>query len=150
MRPNKRRAAAIGVLFLITAAVAAIHLSGRISTPENTLRIESEGKVTELALEDLTSQEVHGTTINGKGEERTIDAHGVPLSDVLAQAGITRYTQVTVTADDEYSAAVTAEEAGAPDRAFLLLEAGERPRLVVFGDPNSKRNVSGVVRLIVQ
>lgn len=150
MKLSKRGFAVLAALLLLTAAAAAVHLSGRDSVPENTLRIEAEGRVIELALGELTPGKVYGTTINGKGEEHAVDGQGLLLSDLLAGAGVTRYAQVTVTADDEYSALVTAEEIAAPDRVFLLLESGERPRLVVFGDPDSRRNVSGVVRLIVE
>lgn len=150
MKRNKGAAAAIAALLLITAAAAALHLSGRVSPPENILCVESGGRAAGLALEELAPQAVRGTAVNGKGEERAIDAQGVLLSDVLAQAGIAQYAQVTVEADDGYSAVVTEGEASAPDRVFLLLKEGERPQLVVFGDPNSRRNVSGVVRLIVE
>lgn len=78
-----------------------------------------------------------------------MDAQGAPLSAVLEQAGITAYTQVAVTADDEYSVTVTKEEAAAPGRVFLIIREGERPQLLVFGDANSKRNVSNVIRLTV-
>jgi len=68
----------------------------------------------------------------------------------LAQAGIDEYAQVTAVADDGYSAVVTREEIEEFDKVFLLLEEGEQPQLLVFGDANSKRNVSGVIRLIVE
>lgn len=140
----------MAALLVLTAALAVIHLGSRTAVPEETLRVEAGGKTVELALSELTPQAVHGVVVNGKGEERTVDAQGAPLSQVLAQAGVTQYLQVTVVADDEYSAVVTAEEIEAEDRVFLLLEEGERPRLVVFGDSNSKRNVSGVIRLVAE
>ena len=58
--------------------------------------------------------------------------------------------QVTVTADDEYSAVVTAEELAAPDKVYLIAQEEDGVQLVVFGDSNSKRNVSNVVRVTVE
>ena len=104
----------------------------------------------ELPLERLTFASVHGTTVNGKGEERTIDAQGVLLSEVLREAGISEFTEVTVTADDAYNAVVTAEEIAKPDRVYLIQQDEGGLRLIVFGDSNSKRSVSDVASLSIQ
>lgn len=149
MKKNKLTIIIVAVLVIITAIIAAVHLSSRVSPPKGVLRIEAAGKVTELPLSQLELTNVHGTVVNGKGEERTVDAQGLLLSDVLAQAGVSTYAEVTVVADDEYTAVVTADEVEASDRVFLLIEAGEQPQLLVFGDTNSKRNVSNVIRLVV-
>ena len=114
-----------------------------------TVLVEYGGKVEELSLDRVELTAVRGTVINGKGQERRVDAQGAPLSAVLAEAGITSYTQAAVTADDEYSVTVTQEEAAAPDWVFLIVQEGERPQLLVFGDANSKRNVTNVIRLTV-
>jgi len=137
-------------MLLLTAVVAVIHLQSRAPAREGVLQIETDGQTMELALEKLRLQEVRGVVVNGKGEERAIEAKGTPLSQVLSQAGVVQYAQATAVADDGYSAVVTREETEAPGRVFLLLEEGEQPQLLVFGDANSKRNVSGVIRLIVQ
>ena len=141
---------AIIVLVLITAIVAIFYLTTRPTTSEGTLRIENGGQVIELRLERLTFASVHGTTVNGKGEERTIDAQGVLLSEVLREAGISEFTEVTVTADDAYNAVVTAEEIAKPDRVYLIQQDEGGLRLIVFGDSNSKRSVSDVASLSVK
>lgn len=141
---------AIIVLVLITAVVAIIHLTTRPTAPEGTLRIENGGQVMELPLERLTFVPVHGTTVNGKGEERTVDAQGVLLSEVLRETGIEEFSEVTVTADDAYNAVVTAEEIAAPDRVYLIQQDEGGLRLIVFGDSNSKRSVSDVASLSVK
>ena len=141
---------AIIVLILITAVVAVIYLTTRPATQEGILRIENGGQVIELPLERLTFASVHGTVVNGKGEERTIDAQGVLLSEVLREAGISEFAQVAVTADDAYSAAVTAEEIHESDRVYLIQQEEGGLRLIVFGDGNSKRSVSDVVSLSVK
>lgn len=141
---------AIIVLVLITAVVAIFYLTTRQTAPEGTLRIESGGQVIELPLERLEFVPVHGTTVNGRGEERIIDAQGVLLSMVLQEAGITGFAEVTVTADDAYNAVVTAEEIAESDRVYLIQQDEGGFRLIVFGDSNSKRSVSDVASLSVK
>ena len=137
-------------LVLITAIVAIFYLITRQTASEGTLRIEKGGQVIELPLERLTFASVHGTTVNGKGEERTIDAQGVLLSEVLREAGISEFAEVTVTADDAYNAVVTAEEIAALDRVYLIQQDEGGLRLIVFGDSNSRRSVSDVTSLSVK
>lgn len=149
MKQNKFVIILIAVLLVVTTVAAGIHLSTRQTAQMGTVLVESAGETRELSLDRVELTAVRGTVVNGKGEERSVDARGAALSAVLAKAGVMACTQVTVTADDEYSVAVTAEELAEPGRAFLLLEEGERPQLLVFGDPNSKRNVSNVIRLTV-
>lgn len=139
----------IAALVLLTAAAAAVHLTQRAHVAAGTLRVEHGGKAVELDVGRLELSPVQGTVRNGKGEERSIDGQGVLLSQVLEQAGVGGYTAVTVTADDEYSAAVTADEAAQPGRVYLLLQEDGSLRLVVFGDENSKRSVSNVKLICV-
>ena len=141
---------AVLVLILITAAAAVLRLAARPAIPEGALRIEHGGREVELPLERLELTAVRGTVVNGKGEERTIDARGVLLSEVLREAGISEFAEVTVTAGDAYSAVVTADEIAAPDRVYLIRQDEGGLRLIVFGDSNSKRSVSNVVSLSVR
>ena len=150
MKKVKPAELAIIILILITAVVAIFYLTTRPAAPENTLRIENGGQVIELPLERLTFVPVHGTTVNGKGEERTVDAQGVLLSNVLRKAEISEFTEVIVTADDAYNAVVTAEEIAEPDRVYLIQQDEGGLRLIVFGDSNSKRSVSDVASLSVK
>lgn len=142
--------AAVIVLVLITAIVVIFYLTTRPAAPEGAIRIENGGRVVELPLERLELIPVRGTMVNGKGEERAVDAQGVLLSEVLREAGISEFAEVTVTADDAYHAVVTAEEIAEPDRVYLIQQDEGRLRLIVFGDSNSKRSVSDVVSLSVK
>ena len=137
-------------LVLITAIVAIFYLTTRPAASEGTLRIEKSSQVVELPLERLVFVPVQGTTVNGKGEERTIDAQGILLSEVLREAGISEFSEVTVTADDAYSAVVTAEEIAEPNRVYLIQQDEGGLRLIVFGDSNSKRSVADVTSLSVK
>ena len=141
---------AVIVLVLITAVVAIFYLATRPAVPEGALRIENGGQVMELPLERLEFIPVRGTVVNGKGEERYIDAQGVLLDQVLREAGVSEFSEVTVTADDAYSAVVTAEETAEPDRVYLIQQDEGGLRLIVFGDSNSKRSVSDVASLSIQ
>ena len=138
------------VMVLITAIVAVFYLSTRTAASKGTLRIEYGDQMQELPLEQLELTAVHGTVVNGRGEERTVDAQGILLAEALREAGITDFSEVTVTADDEYSAAVTAEEAAETDKVYLIRQDEGGMQLIVFGDGNSKRNVSNVTRLLVR
>ena len=138
------------VVVFVTAVVAVLYLTTRAAVPEGTLRIEQAGRALELPLAQLDLTAVHGTVVNGRSEERTVDAQGILLSEVLREAGVTEFSTVTVTADDEYSAVVTAEEAAVTGKVYLIRQDGGGMQLIVFGDDNSKRNVSNVARLSVQ
>lgn len=149
MKKNKFLIILLVVLVIITAGAALWHNATRVTAPEGTLRVEAGEAVTQIPLSQLTLTAVQGTVVNGKGEESVIDSQGILLSQVLEQAGVSQYTQVEVVADDEYSAVVTREEIVQPDKVYLLLGEDGQPQLIVFGDKNSKRNVSGVIRLVV-
>lgn len=81
-----------------------------------------------------------------KGEVRDIDAQGTALKAVIKKAGFTidDCKEVHVTADDGYYAVLTPEELEAEHNVCLILQE-EGPRLIVFSDSGSKRNVSHVV-----
>ena len=151
MRKISPAKAMILILVLVTAAVAAFYLTTRVTVPEGALRVEFGDKQAEdLPLEKLEMVSVQGTVVNGRGEEREVDAQGILLSDVLREAGVTEYSMVTVIADDEYSVQVMAEEIDAPDKVYLIRQEEDSMQLIVFGDENSKRNVSNIVRVSVQ
>ena len=148
MRRNKILHLSVAVLLLVTVVAAAIHLTTRTQVPEGALRVEYEGRQVDVFPEQLPLVGVQGAVVNGKGETLPVDGQGVLLSDLLAQANVTVFREIQVLADDAYSAAVTAAEASAPDRVYLLREE-DSWRLVVFGDADSRRNVRNVIRLVV-
>lgn len=140
-------------LVLVTAVFAVIHLTTRPAEEAGAIQVVSGGKTVSVPLSGLPLQDVSGTAVNGKGEEKIIEGRGTPLSQVLAQAGVelSAAERVTVSAADEFSAVLTARETAEEGKAFLMQEEGEeRPRLVVFGDPDSKRRVKDVARIEVE
>lgn len=144
MKKTKQIYILFAVLVLITTIAAAIHFATRTDIPMGVLRVRYGDEAVDLAVGRLELSPVQGTVRNGKGEEKSIDGQGILLSRVLEQAGAGEYSAVTITAADEYSAGVTAEETAEAGRVYLLLEEDCSLRLVVFGDENSKRNVSDV------
>lgn len=149
MKKNYKSIILIAVLLIATVGAALLHLTSRTEVSEGILQVEQDGIKIKIKTADLTVKPVAGTIVNGKGEKIAIDSPGIPLLELLSNVGISVENEVKVIADDEYSVTVTAAELSDTDRVFLLVEERERPRLVVFGDPDSKRNVSGVIRLVV-
>lgn len=153
---KKRKNLIFGIiiaLLLVTAILAVLHLNTRTQEQAGTLQITCNGDTMSLPLAELPVYDVSGTTIDGKGEKKQVEAKGTLVSDVLAQVGVdlSAIRQVTVKASDEFYAVLTAEDISQPDKAYLIQEDGEEwPRLVVFGDPDSKRKVKEVVRLEVE
>lgn len=136
-------------LAAITLGAAVFYLGNRESVEEGNLKITTaEGDLmidtTKFELEQVT-----GTRINGKGEEKPVDGMGILIKDILDANDISEYVKVTVVSDDAYSAELSAEEVAEAGKAYLLYEE-EELRLVVFGDENSKRSVSNVVEIIVE
>jgi hypothetical protein len=84
-----------------------------------------------------------GTTVNGKGDKKDVSGEGIKLADVINTSD---YSEVSVIADDAYSATVKSEDM---ENAWLQIEEGEA-RLIVLGDTDSKRNVKHVVRIEVR
>lgn len=144
---NKKTGIIIGCIsFVLVIALiisASVYLTHRPEVSSASLLVITDGKEKTVRLSDLSLSEVSGTTVNGKGEEKTISGQGVNLADIVGSEG---FDEVTVTSDDAYSATVRADEIG---NAFLLVEE-ESFRLVVFGDDNSKRNVKNVVSIEVK
>ncbi len=139
----------VAAAVLVLAALIVIRLSTRTAVPEGTIRLERDGTITQIDPATLTLTDVHGTVVNGKGEEKPVDGKGILLADLLAGQKQTGFSRVTAVADDEYSADVTAEEIARPDKVWLVQQEDGSFKLVVFGDSNSKRNVSDVRRLVI-
>ena len=74
---------------------------------------------------------------------------GVPVAEILKSVDAAEFSTVTVVADDEYRADLTAAEAEDEQNVFFVLQEDGGLQLIVFTDNNSKRNVSNVVRMEV-
>lgn len=123
---------------LVTAILALVHLTTRTPEVEGSVLVNGEA----VSIASLDLEQVTGTIVNGKGEEKQIDAQGINIAKLFDSD----YDSITITASDEYSAVVNADETA---NAYLILD-DDNPGLVVFGDSNSKRCVRDVVRIDFQ
>lgn len=149
MKARKALTIALFCLVALVAVLTVVHLSTRTQVPEGTIAVETADRTVYLDLSGLQTIPVEGTIVNGKGEEKAVSGQGIALLDALAQVGVTAPARVTAIADDEYSAVIEGSELAQEGRVYLLVEDGQG-HLVVFGDPNSKRNVSHLTRLVIE
>lgn len=140
-------------LVLMTAVLTVIHLSTRPTEVVGAIQVSFGEKTVSVSMSEFSLQNVSGMVVNGKGEEKAIEGKGTPLSDVLIQAGVdlSIIQQVTVSAADAFSAVLTTQEVTEGGQVYLLWKGeNERPRLIVFGDANSKRQVKDVAWIKVE
>lgn len=148
---KKHRVKIFAVLIaLLTIAAAVFYLEVREEIAEGSLQITAGTRTVMLDPSKFERTQVSGVRMNGKGEEIPVNGPGIAIRDVLALAEITEYTLVKVLSDDAYCAEISAEEVEDSTKAFLLFDEENELRLVVFGDKNSKRSVSDVVRIVVE
>ena len=139
----------IGILLLLTAFAAVIHLSTRENIPKHTIQVTKGEDVYTVDIMELEYETVSGVRRNGKGEEIPIKGDAIAMRTLREHLKITDFSTVTIVADDSYNANVTKEEIEKKDKVYLFLEE-DTLRLVVFEDENSKRSVSHVVQICVE
>ena len=137
------------ILVVLTGVLSVIHLTTRNKVGDYEVQLTYKDKTYSVEYKKLNLEQVTGTRVNGKGEEKKVEAPGILLREVLEEKDIEEYSQVTVVSDDSYSAQIAVEEIKEEEKAYLLLEE-EELRLVVFGDENSKRSVSNVKQIVVE
>lgn len=149
---NKRALIFIAALLAVTALCAFRHLTTRTEVALGTIIVSVGGSDRTIAFDNLTLHSVEGEIVNGKGETTPVNAVGVHLADALrnAQVDVGKLTALTIMASDEYRAVLTGDEVRDSDKAWLIFQEDGGLQLIVFGDPNSKRNVSDAVRMEVQ
>ena len=137
------------LLVVLTGVLSVVHLTTRNKVGEHEVQLTYQDKTYSVEYKKLDLEQVTGTRVNGKGEEKKVEAAGILLRKLLEEKNIEAYSQVTVVSDDSYSAKIAAEEIKEEEKAYLLLQE-EELRLVVFGDENSKRSVSNVKQIVVE
>lgn len=146
---NKRIVKLLTAMLAVAAVLAAMApaILAEEAGPFLTI-VAGEGE-TKIAWDELTLVPVQGTTINGRGEEKAIDAEGVALQSLMDLAGIEALERITVVAGDAYQAEVSADELAEAGKVFLI-RSEDGLRLIVFGDEDSRRIVRDVVQVIVE
>ena len=145
----KKRIGIAVILMLVTAALVLVYLRSRESVKPGDLLIKSAGGDVSVTFEDLNLSHVSGEITNKKGETKTVESEGIALSDIPALAGINDYSEISVYADDEYNAVLSKDEVTKPDKAWLI-KNDDSIRLIVFDDPDAKRDVKNVVRVEIK
>ena len=136
-------------VLLLTAVLAAVHLTTREQVETGQLVVSYQNKQQEVVFAQLPLQQIQGTISNAKGQTFSVDAKGLSAEAFLAELNITGFSKMTVVADDEYRAEVSAAEIAAEDTVALILQEDGGVQMVVFPDSNSKRNVTNVIRVEV-
>ncbi len=150
-----------GVVIVLIALVSGyLYLNNREEPKEGSVHILYQDQSIACEPNTLKSVSIQGETVNGKGEVSEVNAKGIELSALLDQSFKSvkaldksmeiEYEQVTVEADDAYSATLTKEEIEEDGKVYLAFEKDNQYTLIVFGDSNSKRNVRNVVKVIVE
>ena len=154
----KKKAIWIAAVAVLVVAVLVVGLIVRqrqtARQVDGAVTLKNGGKTVQIPLGELDQMAFSGETVNGKGERATHDYHGVPLKTLLEdqQVDLGAVSAVTVTAADQFSADYTIDEINEEGKVWLAVRVdgqsveGVDPgtpgaQMVVFGDPNSKRNV---------
>lgn len=147
---KKKILTVISLLLALTSFCGAIYLGQREHVDTGSILIKAPANEITVAMKDLPLTKIDGETVNKKGETKKISAEGYEVAYLPSLASIDNYTEISVYSDDEYHADISADELLADvNKAWIILEE-ERPRLIVFGDTDSKRNVKNVVRIEIK
>ncbi len=154
---KKKTILAICVILLLAAVVAVGLIVRNRQTAQETagaIALKAGGKTVWVQLKDLDQVAFSGETVNGKGERFQHEYRGIPLNSLLdgQQIDWTGASAVTAVSADQFSASYTPEEIGEGNKIYLAVEIDGTAvegiesgtpgvQMVVFGDPNSKRNV---------
>lgn len=144
----------IAAVLVATGVLAAVHLLSSPPADGSAVVLRSGAKSVAVGLDRLDRTAFQGVLTNGKGESAAHAFRGIELRTVLAQEGfeLSDGQTVVATAQDSYSATLTAAEVRTPGKVYLavsedgsplpgLAEGSKGALLVVFGDPNAKRDV---------
>ena len=117
------------------------------------LVIQNDGNEITVAWDEIDRAPFEGDLANGKGEITHSTYEGSELRTLLEANGIeiSEDSVISVTGEDGYSAELTGTEILEKGKVYVALsqngamientEGGQGAQLVVFGDPNSKREV---------
>lgn len=148
MRKNRTLLICTAALLLLTCALTILHISASSEPVAGEILVRVGSRQYAIPYDSLAAEEVHGTIINGKGEESVINAPGIEIIALLSTINVdpSSIESVSVISADEYHAEIADHELMESEKAYLILWDNSC-RLVVFGDSNSKRAVRDVVRI---
>ena len=147
--------AAVCLLLVLTLGVGLYIRSTQMAGEKaGAITLNLNGKGVTVTLKDLNQAAFEGETVNGKGDRSTHAYRGVELKALLTKNGLdaAKVTAVTASSADQYTAELTGDEIREDKRVYVAVEIDGKAvegidagtngaQLVVFGDPNSRRNV---------
>ncbi len=143
---NKKTLIVILTVLVVLAAVLAVIVSN--NQPRKAVSeviIVQNGKQTRVDLGKLDLTDVKATVTRARGKTLEIDAKGLELRSLLEE--YSGYTTLKVSAEDNYTAEIKADELQTDNNVYLIIGEENKPRLVVLSDSNAKRDVKNVLTI---
>ncbi len=160
-RKTKMTAAAIAAVLLIVTVVTALIVRNSIVEEEGFI-LSAGGKKTVISFAGLDRISFSGEIVNGKGEITDHEYRGIELYELLKENGIevSENTKVTAAAEDNYTAEIKGNEIMTAGKVYIAvgcdgemikgIEGRPGAQLVVYGDPDSKRQVRNLKSAAVE
>ena len=135
----------LAVLVVLAAVLAVIVSRNQPQKAVSEVIIVQNGKQTKVDLGKLDLTDVKATVTRASGKTLEIDAKGLELRKLLEK--YSGYTTLTVSAEDNYTAEIKADELQTEKNVYLIIGEENKPRLVVLSDSNAKRDVKNVLTI---
>ena len=135
----------LAALVVIAAVLAIVVAKNQPSKSVSEVIIMQGGKDTKVDLGKLQLTDVKATVTRANGKTIEIDSKGIELKDLLAK--YSGFTTITVNAEDNYTAELSAGDIAADKNVYLILGEENKPRLIVLSDSNAKRDVKNVLSM---
>lgn len=135
----------LAVLVVLAAVLAVIVSRNQPQKAVSEVIIVQNGKQTKVDLSKLDLTDVKATVTRANGKTLEIDAKGLELRKLLEK--YSGYTTLTVSAEDNYTAEIKADELQTEKNVYLIIGEENKPRLVVLSDSNAKRDVKNVLTI---
>ncbi|MCR5795128.1 MAG: hypothetical protein K6G61_07280 [Solobacterium sp.] len=151
-KKSKLIIAAIAVVMLIAVVILAVVVRGNNKAGPG-LIIQAGGKTVTVSWEDINQTFFTGEIVNGKGELSSHEYRGTELFALFEAKGIEirEDTKITAGSEDNYTAELTGAEVMEEGKVYAAvvcddemignIDGGQGGQLVVYGDPNAKRQV---------
>ena len=135
----------LAVLVVLAAVLAVIISKNQPQKAVSEVIIVQNGNQTKADLAKLDLTDVKATVTRANGKTLEIDAKGLELRKLLEK--YSGYTTLTVSAEDNYTAEIKADELQTEKNVYLIIGEENKPRLVVLSDSNAKRDVKNVLTI---
>ena len=135
----------LAVLVVLAAVLAVIISKNQPQKAVSEVIIVQNGKQTKVDLGKLDLTDVKATVTRASGKTLEIDAKGLEMRKLLEK--YSGYTTLTVSAEDNYTAEIKADELQTEKNVYLIIGEENKPRLVVLSDSNAKRDVKNVLTI---